>query len=212
MRDLVAENRPLVLGGVYDGLSTRLAEQAGFEALFIGGFSVAATLLGEPDFGYLTQTDMAETARRVCRLTTRSVLVDVDTVYGNALNVLRTVELYHGAGAAGLFLEDQVFPKRCGHMGGKQVVERDEWLSKLRAVRSRTDNNDLFLVAHRCARAPGARRGHPTRPGGARSRRRRRLHRGAAVESGNGAHRERDSRCQGREHGRGRADAAARAR
>jgi len=153
MRDLVAENRPLVLGGVYDGLSTRLAEQAGFEALFIGGFSVAATLLGEPDFGYLTQTEMAETARRVCRLTTRPVLVDADTGYGNALNVLRTVELYHGAGAAGLFLEDQVFPKRCGHMGGKQVVERDEWLSKLRAVRSRADNNDLFLVARTDARA-----------------------------------------------------------
>jgi len=153
MRDLVAENRPLVLGGVYDGLSTRLAEQAGFEALFIGGFSVAATLLGEPDFGYLTQTEMAETARRVCRLTTRPVLVDADTGYGNALNVLRTVELYHGAGAAGLFLEDQVFPKRCGHMGGKQVVERDEWLSKLRAVRSRADSNDLFLVARTDARA-----------------------------------------------------------
>jgi len=153
MRDLVAENRPLVLGGVYDGLSTRLAEQAGFEALFIGGFSVAATLLGEPDFGYLTQTEMAETARRVCRLTTRPVLVDADTGYGNALNVLRTVELYHAAGAAGLFLEDQVFPKRCGHMGGKQVVERDEWLSKLRAVRSRADSNDLFLVARTDARA-----------------------------------------------------------
>jgi methylisocitrate lyase len=153
MRDLLTENRPLVLGGVYDGLSTRLAEQAGFEALFIGGFSVAATLLGEPDFGYLTQTEMAETARRVCRLTTRPVLVDADTGYGNALNVLRTVELYHAAGAAGLFLEDQVFPKRCGHMGGKQVVERDEWLSKLRAVRSRADNNDLFLVARTDARA-----------------------------------------------------------
>jgi methylisocitrate lyase len=153
MRDLLTENRPLVLGGVYDGLSTRLAEQAGFEALFIGGFSVAATLLGEPDFGYLTQTEMAETARRVCRLTTRPVLVDADTGYGNALNVLRTVELYHAAGAAGLFLEDQVFPKRCGHMGGKQVVERNEWLSKLRAVRSRADNNDLFLVARTDARA-----------------------------------------------------------
>jgi len=110
------------MGGVYDGITARLAEQAGFEVLFVGGFSIAATLLGEPDFGYLTQTEMADTARRVCRLTDRPVLVDADTGYGNALNVLRTVELYHAAGAAGLFLEDQVWPKRCGHMRGKQVV------------------------------------------------------------------------------------------
>src|SRR5262245_1698639 len=121
IRDLVAADRPLVLGGVYDGLTARLAAQAGFEILFMGGFSVAATLLGEPDFGYLTQTEMADTARRVCRLVPQPVLVDADTGYGNPLNVLRTVELYHAAGAAGLFLEDQVWPKRCGHMAGKQV-------------------------------------------------------------------------------------------
>jgi methylisocitrate lyase len=153
IRDLLAQARPLVMGGVYDGLTTRLAEQAGFEVLFVGGFSVAATMLGEPDFGYLTQTEMADAARRICRLTTRPVLVDADTGYGNALNVLRTVELYHAAGAAGLFLEDQVWPKRCGHMQGKQVVERAEWLSKLRAVRSRVDTHDLFLVARTDARA-----------------------------------------------------------
>jgi 2-methylisocitrate lyase-like PEP mutase family enzyme len=153
VRDLAKEDRPMVMGGVYDGLTARLADQAGFEVLFMGGFSVAATMLGEPDFGYLTQTEMADTARRVCRLTTRPVLVDADTGYGNALNVLRTVELYHAAGAAGLFLEDQVWPKRCGHMQGKQVVERREWLSKLRAVVSQRDSHDLFLVARTDARA-----------------------------------------------------------
>jgi methylisocitrate lyase len=153
IRDLLSQDRPLVLGGAYDGLTARLAEQAGFEVLFIGGFSVAATLLGEPDFGYLTQTEMADAARRICRLTTRPVLVDADTGYGNALNVLRTVELYHAAGAAGLFLEDQVWPKRCGHMRGKQVVERNEWLGKLRAVRSQRESQDLFLVARTDARA-----------------------------------------------------------
>ncbi len=152
IRDLLQLDRPLVLGGVYDGITTRLAEQAGFEVLFIGGFSVAATLLGEPDFGYLTQTEMADAARRICRLTTRPVLVDADTGYGNALNVLRTVELYSNAGAAGLFLEDQVWPKRCGHMRGKQVIEGKEWLGKLRAVRSRRDTQDLFLVARTDAR------------------------------------------------------------
>lgn len=153
VRDLAAAQRPLVMGGVYDGLTARLAVQAGFEVLFMGGFSVAATLLGEPDFGYLTQTEMADAARRVCRLTSRPVLVDADTGYGNALNVLRTVELYHAAGAAGLFLEDQVWPKRCGHMRGKQVVERGEWLSKLRAVVSERPSRDLFLVARTDARA-----------------------------------------------------------
>jgi len=153
VRRLLGEQRALVLGGVYDGLSTRLANEAGFELLFIGGFSVAATLLGEPDFGLLTQTEMADTARRVCRLTERPVLVDADTGYGNPLNVLRTVELYHAAGAAGLFLEDQVWPKRCGHMRGKQVVERDEWLQKLRAVVAQRAQRDLFLVARTDARA-----------------------------------------------------------
>lgn len=159
IRNLLGEGRPLVLGGVYDGLSTRIATQAGFEVLFVGGFSVAATLLGEPDFGYLTQTEIAETARRICRLTERPVLVDADTGYGNALNVIRTVELFQEAGAAGLFLEDQVWPKRCGHMRGKQVVERDEWLGKLRAVLDARETagggreGDLFVVARTDARA-----------------------------------------------------------
>jgi 2-methylisocitrate lyase-like PEP mutase family enzyme len=153
IRDLLKEDRPLVLGGVYDGLTARLAHRAGFEVLFMGGFSVAATLLGEPDFGYLTQTEITEVARRVCRLTDRPVLVDADTGYGNALNVIRTVELFQDAGAAGLFLEDQVWPKRCGHMRGKRVVERDEWLAKLRAVLETRGARDLFLVARTDARA-----------------------------------------------------------
>lgn len=153
IRNLLGEDRPLVLGGVYDGLSARLAHRAGFEVLFMGGFSVAATMLGEPDFGYLTQTEMADAARRVCRLTDKPVLVDADTGYGNALNVLRTVELFRAAGAAGLFLEDQVWPKRCGHMQGKRVVERGEWLSKLRAVVDSRKEDDFFLVARTDARA-----------------------------------------------------------
>jgi 2-methylisocitrate lyase-like PEP mutase family enzyme len=153
IRDLLREDRPLVLGGVYDGLSTLVANDAGFELLFVGGFSVAATHLGLPDFGYLTQTEIADAARRICRLTELPVLVDADTGYGNALNVMRTVELYQNAGAAGMFLEDQVWPKRCGHMQGKQVVERNEWLAKLRAVLQARGERDLFLVARTDARA-----------------------------------------------------------
>ncbi len=153
IRSAVSDNRPLVMGGVYDGLTTRLADRAGFEILFAGGFSVAATLLGEPDFGYLTQTDMAATAQRICRLTDKPILVDADTGYGNPLSTLRTVELWHAAGAAGLFLEDQVWPKRCGHMSGKEVVDRDEWLLKLKAVISARPEHDLFLVARTDSRA-----------------------------------------------------------
>lgn len=153
VRRLLQEDRPIVMGGVFDGLSTRLAAEAGFEVLFMGGFSVAATLLGEPDFGLLTQTEMADAARRVCRLTDLPVLVDADTGYGNALNTMRTVELWQDAGAAGLFLEDQVWPKRCGHMQGKRVVERGEWLAKLRAVVETRGERDLFLVARTDARA-----------------------------------------------------------
>lgn len=153
IRDLLQQDRPLVMGGVYDGLSTLIADRTGFEVLFMGGFSVAATLLGEPDFGYLTQSEMADAARRVCRLTAKPLLVDADTGYGNALNVIRTVDLYQNAGAAGLFLEDQIWPKRCGHMSGKRVVERNEWLAKLRAVIETRGERDLFLVARTDARA-----------------------------------------------------------
>jgi len=153
IRRLLGEGRPLVMGGVFDALSTRIAHQAGFEVLFMGGFSVSATMLGEPDFGYLSQTEMADVARRVCRLTDRPLLVDADTGYGNALNVIRTVELWQQAGAAGIFLEDQVWPKRCGHMKGKRVVERGEWLTKLRAVLDVRGERDLYLVARTDARA-----------------------------------------------------------
>ena len=138
--------------GVFDALSARLAAGAGFDTVFVSGYSVAGTLLGLPDFGYLTQGEMAEVARRVCRVIPGTmVVVDGDTGYGNPLNTIRTVELYEEAGAAGVFLEDQVWPKRCGHMAGKQVVPREEWLAKLRAALDRRDR--LFVVARTDARA-----------------------------------------------------------
>ena len=152
IRRLLAEDRPLVMGGVYDGLSTRLADQTGFEILFVGGFSVAATLLGEPDLGYVTQSEMSEATRRICRLTERPVLMDADTGYGNSLSARRTAELFHEAGAAGLFLEDQQWPKKCGHFRGKKVVDRPEWLGKLRAILDLRPDRDLFLVARTDAR------------------------------------------------------------
>jgi methylisocitrate lyase len=124
-----------ILPGVWDPLSARLAAEAGFDAMFVSGFCVAGASLGQPDIGLLTQSEMADVATRVCAVVPdSSVIVDADTGYGDAANVVRTVELWERAGAAGLFLEDQVWPKRCGHMAGKQVVERSDWLSKLSAA------------------------------------------------------------------------------
>jgi methylisocitrate lyase len=154
VRDLLARDQPLVMGGFYDGVSARLVERAGFPLAFMGGYAVAASLLGEPDIGLLTQAEMADAARRLCRLVSAPVLVDADTGYGNVPNVVRTAELYAQAGAAGLFLEDQVWPKRCGHMAGKEVVERKEWLTKLRAVLQLRPALDLFVVARTDARGP----------------------------------------------------------
>ncbi len=139
--------------GVWDPLSARLAARAGFGTVFLSGYAVAGTLLGQPDIGALTQTEMADAARRVCQSVPESiVIVDADTGYGNALNVQRTVDLWEAAGASGLFLEDQVWPKRCGHMAGKQVVERGEWLAKLQAALDRRSH--LHVTARTDARGP----------------------------------------------------------
>ncbi len=153
IRERLRAGGPLTLPGVYDALSARLAAQAAFEVLFISGYSVSASRLGAPDYGYLTQTEIADAATAVCGATALPVIVDADTGYGNALNVLRTCRLFHRAGAGGLFLEDQEWPKKCGHFGGKRIVERDEWLAKLRAVLDvRSEGVDLFLVARSDAR------------------------------------------------------------
>lgn len=137
----------ILMPGAWDALSARLAADAGFSTVFLSGYCVAGTQLGLPDFGFLTQTEMAEQARRVTAANPGlDVVVDGDTGYGNPLNVIRTVELWEHAGAAGIFIEDQVWPKRCGHMAGKQVVPVDEWLPKLRAA---VDHRTEMLV---CAR------------------------------------------------------------
>jgi len=152
LRSLLEDGTTVLMPGVWDALSARLAVDAGFEVVFVSGYATSATHLGLPDFGYLTQAEMAEVARRVCRaIPGTAVVVDADTGHGNPLNTIRTVELLEGAGAAGIFLEDQVWPKKCGHMAGKRVVPRDEWLAKVRAVVDYREK--LFLVARTDARA-----------------------------------------------------------
>ena len=152
LRDRLAAGHSVLMPGVWDALSARLAAEAAFDTVFLSGYCVSGTLLGLPDFGYLTQTEMAEAARRVCAANPGiDVVVDADTGYGNPLNTMRTVELWRQAGASGLFLEDQVWPKRCGHMAGKQVIERDDWLAKLRAAVHVADG--LHITARTDARA-----------------------------------------------------------
>lgn len=151
LRRRLSVGETVVMPGVWDSLSARLVGGAGFSTAFLSGFAVSGTLLGRPDVGYLTQMEMAEVARRVCAAAPGlNVVVDADTGYGNASNVMRTVELWEAAGAAGLFLEDQVWPKKCGHMSDKRVVDRGDWLAKLCAARDHRSH--LFVTARTDAR------------------------------------------------------------
>src|SRR5919108_818097 len=153
IRGLVRE-RAVLMPGIYDAVGARIAAQLGFDVVFISGYSVSAARLGEPDFGFLTQTEMADAARSVCRVSTAPVIVDADTGYGNAVNVIRTVHDFQDAGAAGVFLEDQVWPKKCGHFAGKQVIPIEEHAAKIRAASDSRGERDLFLVARTDARQP----------------------------------------------------------
>ena len=147
VRRYLGEKGQLVMPGVFDALSAKIAARAGFEVIFITGYSLSATLLGEPDFGLLTQTEVVTAAQRICSVVNTPVIVDADTGYGNAINVIRTVHDLIRAGAAGMFLEDQVWPKRCGHMKGKQVIPLDEQLKKLRAAIEARSDHDFYIVA-----------------------------------------------------------------
>jgi len=133
--------------GVYDTLSAKICQRAGFPLTFVSGYSVAATAIGEPDLGLLTQTEMTDRARRISMSVDIPVIVDADTGYGNPLNVHRTVNELIASGAAGCFLEDQVWPKRCGHMRGKRIVERDQYVQKIRAAVDARAGRDFFIVA-----------------------------------------------------------------
>jgi 2-methylisocitrate lyase-like PEP mutase family enzyme len=147
IRQALAQHGQLIMPGVYDALSAKIAARAGFEVIFITGYSLSATLLGEPDFGLLTQTEVVSAAQRICSVVDTPVIVDADTGYGNAINVMRTVQDLIRAGAGGMFLEDQVWPKRCGHMKGKQVIPLDEQLKKLKAAVEAKGDNDFYIVA-----------------------------------------------------------------
>ncbi len=144
----------IVLPGVFDALSAKIAENVGFQAMFQTGYGTAASLLGMPDFGFLNAGENIENARRIIRSVNLPVIVDVDTGYGNPLTVWKIVTDLIAYGAAGIFLEDQVWPKRCGHMRGKDVIGIDEYIQKLRAALAASSNKDFTIVARTDARAP----------------------------------------------------------
>ena len=145
---------PLVIPGVYDALGARIAERSGFDAMFQTGYGTAASMLGMPDYGFVGAAETVDNARRICSATTAPVIVDSDTGYGNALSVWKLVKDLQTAGAAGMFLEDQIWPKRCGHMKGKDVIPQEEYTEKLgAAIDAREGNNDFVIVARTDARA-----------------------------------------------------------
>lgn len=144
---LLAKEGTIIFPGVFDTLSARIVQRAGFSMMFVSGYAAAATTIGEPDMGLLTQMEMIDRARRICMETSIPVIVDADTGYGNPLNVMRTVTELIAAGAAGCYLEDQVWPKKCGHMRGKRVIDREEYIHKIAAAHEARDGRDFFIVA-----------------------------------------------------------------
>ena len=134
MRERLSEKHLLLAPGVYDAFTALIAEQAGFEALYLTGAGIAYTRLGRPDIGLVTASEVADTLANICARVRLPVIVDADTGFGNALNVARTVRAFERAGAAAIQLEDQVTPKRCGHLDGKALVSATEMAGKLRAA------------------------------------------------------------------------------
>jgi 2-methylisocitrate lyase-like PEP mutase family enzyme len=152
LRALLQQDGMVVAPGAYDCIGARVIEQAGFSAVYMTGAGTAATL-GYPDYGLVTMTEMAENAGRLAAAVKVPVIADADTGYGNELNVTRTVREYQKRGVAGLHIEDQGFPKKCGHLDDKVVIPRDDYLAKIRAAAAARTDPDFLLIARTDARA-----------------------------------------------------------
>lgn len=153
LRELLSGSAPVLAPGAYDALSARLIEAAGFPCVYMTGFGTAASMLGRPDIGLVTGTEMVDNARRIVGAVGVPVVADADTGYGNPLNVIRTVLDFERAGVAGIHLEDQAMPKRCGHLSGKVLVPQDEMVAKVRAAVSARTDADFVIIARTDARA-----------------------------------------------------------
>lgn len=153
LAELIRGREPILAPGAYDALSARLIEQAGFPAVYMTGFGTSASLLGRPDVGLLTMSQMVDNARRIVQAVDVPVIADADTGYGNPLNVIRTVQEYELAGVSAIHIEDQVMPKKCGHMENKQVISAAEMAEKIHAAVEARSSNDFLIVARTDARA-----------------------------------------------------------
>ena len=153
LRALLESSQIIVAPGAFDPLSARLVEEAGFSAVYMTGFGTSAALIGRPDVGLLTMTEMAENAGRIAACVDIPVIADADTGYGNALNVIRTVGAYEAAGVAGIHIEDQVAPKKCGHLEGKLVIPAEEMAEKVRAAVEARTQPEFVIIARTDARA-----------------------------------------------------------
>jgi 2,3-dimethylmalate lyase len=172
LRVLLQTERPVLAPGCYDALGARLIEEAGFSAVYMTGFGTAAGRLGRPDVGLLTMSEMVDNARRIVDAVQLPVIADADTGYGNAINVIRTVKEFERAGVAAIHLEDQVMPKKCGHMEGKQVIPGREMVEKVRAAVDARRSAGFLVIARTDAAAvegldAAIARGHAYREAGA---------------------------------------------
>ena len=153
LSNMIKSKKPLVIPGVYDAIGAKIAEKVGFDVMFQTGYGTSATLFGMPDYGFIGATETVDNARRISNAISIPLIVDSDTGYGNALSVWKLVKELESAGAAGIFLEDQKWPKRCGHMQGKEVISQEEYTEKLGAAIDARENKDFIIVARTDARA-----------------------------------------------------------
>ncbi|MCH7481003.1 MAG: isocitrate lyase/PEP mutase family protein, partial [Chloroflexi bacterium] len=147
MRKRFSESKILVAPGAYDAFTAKLIESSGFESVYLSGAGVSYTLLGQPDTGQVTQTQRVEKVGTVANATGIPLIADGDTGYGNAVNVMETVRRYEHAGAAAIQLEDQQFPKRCGHLSGKELIPADEMVGKIRAAIDARASDEFLIIA-----------------------------------------------------------------
>jgi 2-methylisocitrate lyase-like PEP mutase family enzyme len=154
LRELISRPDVACAPGVYDALSARLAEAGGADVLYMTGFGVAAARLGRPDVGLLTMTEMAQQAAAIANAVDVPLIADADTGYGNPINVIRTIQTYEQAGVAGIQLEDQTWPKKCGHMADKSVIAAEEMARKIEAAVEARENPDTVIIARTDAIAP----------------------------------------------------------
>ena len=147
------KTKPLVVPGVYDAIGAKIAQKVGFEAMFQTGYGTSATLLGMPDYGFIGATETLDNARRISNSISVPLIVDIDTGYGNALTVRKLIQELESAGVSGVFLEDQKWPKRCGHMKGKDVITKEEYVEKLQSAIDAKSSKDFIIVARTDARA-----------------------------------------------------------